>query len=114
MSCFVFGHFSNCYSIVKQSLFNLIPGAADALFADFADVLVACFVGFACFVALFGELHHDEFAVPAVLGVELHDSVGGGSRAREEVEDKISFFSRCRNQIFNQNSRLRKAKCFGP
>ena len=57
---------------------DLITGTANALFADFADVLVTCFVGFACFVTLFGELHHDEFAVSAVFGVKLHDGVGGG------------------------------------
>ena len=60
---------------------DLIPTTADALLANFADVLVACFVGFACFIALFRELHHDEFAVSAVLGVELHDGMGGGGRA---------------------------------
>ena len=68
---------------------DLIPSAADALLADSADGFVACFVGFACFIALFGKLHHDEFAVSAVLGVELHDGMGSGGGAREEVEDNI-------------------------
>ena len=66
---------------------DLFTGTANALLADFADVLVACFVGFACFIALFGDLHHDEFAVSAVLGIELHDSVGGGSGAGEKVKN---------------------------
>ena len=61
--------------------FNLVSGTANALFADFADGLVTGFIGFACFVALFWQLHHDELAVSAVLGVELHDGVGGGGRA---------------------------------
>ena len=68
---------------------DLIPSAADALLADFADGFVACFVGFACFIALFRKLHHDKFAVPAVLGVELHDGMGGGGGAGEEVKDSI-------------------------
>ena len=70
---------------------DLVPGATNALFADFADVLVACFIGFAGFIALFRQLHHDEFAVPTVLGVQLHDCVSGGGGAREEVENNILF-----------------------
>ena len=71
---------------------DLFTGTANALLADFADVLVACFVGFACFVALFGELHHDEFAVPAVLGILTHNSMGSRSRTRKEVKyNRISF-----------------------
>lgn len=65
--------------------FDFLACAADALFADFADVLVARFIGFAGFVAGFGKLHHDEFAVSTVLGVELHHGVGCGSGAGEEV-----------------------------
>ncbi|MEF2800086.1 MAG: hypothetical protein U0N50_08540 [Christensenellales bacterium] len=65
----------------------LFSRTTNALFADLADIFVACFVGFACFIALFWKLHHDEFAVSAVLSVELHNGVGGGGRAREEVED---------------------------
>ena len=67
--------------------FDFIARAADALFADFADVFVARLVRFGFFIAGFGQLHHNEFAVTAVLGVQLHDSVGGGGRAGEEVED---------------------------
>lgn len=66
---------------------DLIPSAADALLAYFADVFVARLVGFACFVTWLGKLYHDEFAMSAVLGVELHDSVSGGSGTREKVED---------------------------
>ena len=68
--------------------FDFLTGAADALLANFTDVFVTGFVGFACFVALFGQLHHYELAVSAVFGVKLHDGVGGGGRAREEVEDE--------------------------
>lgn len=57
------------------------------LFTDFADVFVACFVGFTRFVALFRKLHHDELTVAIVLGVKLHNGVGGGGRAGEEIED---------------------------
>ena len=32
---------------------DLVPSAAYALFADFADIFVTGFIGFACFVALF-------------------------------------------------------------
>ena len=67
--------------------FDFLACAADALFADFADVLVARFIGFAGFVAGFGEAEHDEFTVSAVFGVELHHGVGGGGRTGEEVED---------------------------
>ena len=68
--------------------FDLVAGAADALFADLADILVARLVGLAGFIALFGKLHHNEFSVSAVLGVELHHRVGGSGRAGEEVEDE--------------------------
>ena len=68
------------------------PRAADAFLADFGDGLVACFVGFAFFVADFGQLHHDELALAAIFGVELHDGVGGGGGAGEEVEDYVIFF----------------------
>ena len=71
---------------------DFIARAADALFADFADVFVARLVRFGFFIAGFGQLHHNEFAVTAVLGVQLHDSVGGGGRAGEEVEDDEVFF----------------------
>ena len=74
--------------------FDFLACAADALFADFTDVLVTRFIGFAGFVAFFGKLNHDEFAVSAVLGVELHHGVGGGGRTGEEVEDDGILF-RC-------------------
>ena len=67
--------------------FDLVTGAADALLADFADGLVAHFIGFTCFIALFGKLHHDKLAVSAVLGVELHDGVSGCGRAGEKVKN---------------------------
>ena len=75
--------------IFKLTVFflNFFACAADALLADFADVLVARFVGFACFIALFGKLHHDKLAVSPVLSIELHHSVSSGGRAGEEIED---------------------------
>ena len=71
--------------------FDFFACAANAFFADFGDGFVACFVGFAFFVADFGQLHHDEFALAAVFGVELHNGVGGGGGAGEEVEDDVIF-----------------------
>ena len=59
---------------------DLVSGAADAFLADFADGLVTGFVGFALFVSEFRQLHHDELAVSAVFGVELHNGVSGGGR----------------------------------
>ena len=76
---------------------ELAFGTADALLADFTDVFVARFVGFACFDALFRKLNHDELAVPASLGVELYDRMGSSGRAREEIKDlrgSAVFYSR--------------------
>lgn len=64
---------------------NFLPCATDTLLADVADCFVPSFVGFALFVTGFGQLHHDELAVAAILGVELHDGVGGGGGAGEEI-----------------------------
>ena len=64
----------------------------DALLADFADIRIACFIRLALFIADFRQLHHDEFAFAAILGVQLHHGVGGGGRAGEEVEDNGIFF----------------------
>ena len=64
-----------------------VTGTADAFFADFANIFVTRFIGFAGFVTLFRKLNHDEPTVSAVLGVELHDGVGGGGGTREEIED---------------------------
>ena len=81
--------------------FDFLTGAADALFADFANVFVTCFEGFTVFVAGFGELYHDELAVPAVLGVELHDRVGSGGGAGEEVEnDRVSFCCQIHTEFY--------------
>ena len=68
------------YSIQKMCIYfyYLLPCTADAFFANVADGFVAGFVGFALFVTGFWQLHPDKFAVAAVLGVELHDGVGGG------------------------------------
>ena len=64
-------------------LLDLAPGSADALLADLADVFVPRLVGLALFIAGFRQLHHDKLPVAAVLGVELHDRVGGGGRSAE-------------------------------
>ena len=50
-------------------LFDFLACTTNTLLADFADVLVACLVGFALFVRLFGQLHHDKFTVSAILSV---------------------------------------------
>lgn len=58
------------------------------------------------FVTGFGKLHHDEFAVSAVLSVELHDSVGGGSGTGEEIKNDTICFITCNigQQLFNVSS----------
>ena len=66
---------------------DLFTRTADALFADFANVFVTCFEGFTVFVAGFGELYHDELAVPAVRLVHVEDGMGGGAGTGEGVED---------------------------
>ena len=68
-------------------LLDFLSGAANALLADFADVLVTRLESLALFVAGFGQLHHDKLAVSAVLGVELHHRMGGSGRAGEEVHN---------------------------
>ena len=73
---------------------DFLCGLADALFADFANVLVSRLVCLALFVTGFGQLHHNEFAMPSVLGVQLHHGVGGSSGAGEEVEN----YFRSRNE----------------
>ena len=70
---------------------DFISGPADAFLANIADGFIASFVGFALFAADFRELYHDELAVAAVLGIELHDGVGGGGGAGEEVEKNLVF-----------------------
>ena len=67
---------------------NLGTSTTDALFADFADVLISCFIGFTLLIGQFGKLNHDILAITSIFGVELHDGVSGGSRAGEEIEDK--------------------------
>ena len=61
---------------------------ADALLADFADIIVARLSRFRAFGAGLRELYHDELAIAAVLGVELHNGVGGRGRAGEEIQRK--------------------------
>ena len=84
-------------------LFNFPARTADTLLADFADVLVACLVGFALLVRLFRQLHHDKLAVFTIFSVQFHHSMGSRCGTREEVEnDSIFFNSRNGNQIANQ------------
>ena len=64
---------------------DLVPGPADALFADLADVLITGFERLGFFITRFRKLNHDKLALPTVLGVELHDSVGSGGGTREEI-----------------------------
>ena len=61
----------------RTILFNFLSGTANALFADFADVLITSFIGFALFVRRFGELDHNKLAVSTIFGVQLHNGVGG-------------------------------------
>ena len=80
---------------------DFLPSTADALLADFADILVACFMGFAFFIAGFRQLYHNEFAVAAILGVELHDRVGGGGGAGEEIHNDRIFVGNHFDKIQN-------------
>ena len=76
---------------VRVLRLDLVTGPADALLADLADIFISGLERLRFFVAGFRQLHHDELAVPAILGVELHDRVGGGGGSGEEVENiKIS------------------------
>lgn len=72
---------------VRMLGLDFVARAANALLADLTDVLVPGFVGFAGLVTLFGKLHHDKLAMSAVLGVQLHDGMGSGGRAGEEIEN---------------------------
>ena len=65
---------------------DLIPGTADAGFADLTDGLEARLGGLALLTAGLGQLHHNEAAAAAVLRVEAHHRVGGGGGAGEEVQ----------------------------
>ena len=56
----------------RGGVFYLLSGEANALLADLTDVFVAGFGGFGVGSAELGQLHHDEAAIAAVLGVELH------------------------------------------
>ena len=73
--------------------FLAVHRTADTLLADFADVLVACLVGFALFVRLFGQLHHNKFTVSPVLGVQFHYSMGGSGRTGEKIKNNGIFSS---------------------
>lgn len=87
-------------------------GAADALFANFTDIFIPHLVSLGFFVTGFRQLYHDKFPVSAVLGVYLHDGVGGGSGAGEKV--KYNIISTCMNihQKVNQRNWLWKGKHF--
>ena len=74
---------------------DFTASTADALFADFANVLIASLVRFALFVRLFRQLHHNELAVSAIFSVQLHNGVGGCGRAGKEVEDYCIFLTIC-------------------
>ena len=81
-------------------------GPADALFAYFRNGFVARLVGFGFFVARLWQLHHDELAIAAVFSVELHDGMGGGGGAGEEVEDDVSLIP------WNNSSELSEQYCW--
>ena len=65
----------------RTFVFDFLTGAADTLFADFADGGITCLVCFALFVTRFGNLYHDEFTVSSVLSVKLHNCMGSCRRA---------------------------------
>ena len=64
---------------------DFIACTADAFLADFANGLVARLCGFRIFIALFWELDHDEFAMAAVFGIQLHNGMSYCRGTREEV-----------------------------
>ena len=68
---------------------DFLGSAADALFANLADIFVSRVVCFAFFTAYLGQLYHDKAAAAAVFCVELHDGMGGGGTAAEKVEDNV-------------------------
>ena len=70
----------------------LLARTADTLLADFADVLVACLVGFALLVRLFRQLHHDKLSVSTIFSVQFHYSMGGSSGTGEKIKDNIIIF----------------------
>ena len=76
----------------RTVFFDFSTCTADALLADFTDVLVSCFIGFTLFIGHFGKLNHNELAVPAIFCVKLHNGMGSCSRTGEEVENKIILF----------------------
>src|SRR5690554_2131867 len=71
---------------VWMLLLDLAGRTADALFADLGNGGVPGFAGFRVFGCWLGYLHHDELAIAAVFGVELHYGVGGSGGAGKEVE----------------------------
>ena len=72
---------------------NFRSGAADALFADFADIPKARLVRLAFFVADFGKLYHNKLTVAAVLRVELHNRVGSRCATGKEVKDNVALIA---------------------
>lgn len=69
--------------------YYLLPCAAYALLANLTDVGISGLTRLALFIHNFGELHHNEFTMSSVLGIELHNGVCCCSTAAEEVENKI-------------------------
>ena len=60
---------------------DLSARTADALFGDFGDVQITCFIRFGLLIGGFGQLDADTAAAAAVFGIELHHGVGGGGGA---------------------------------
>src|SRR5690625_3329063 len=67
------------------------PGPTDALLADFRDVWITGLERIALLITGLGKLNHDMSAIASILSIELHQGVGGGSGAGEEVEDETVF-----------------------
>ena len=68
-----------------QFLLNLLTGTADALLTNLANVFVASLVSLTVLVSLFRKLNQNEFTMTTVLGIQLHDSMGSGGGAGEEI-----------------------------
>ena len=65
-------------------LLDFLSGTADALLADFADVLIACFVGFASRFNSFMELNKNEFPTSIVLVIIFYNSMCSSCTSRKD------------------------------
>ena len=63
----------------------------DAFAGNVGNGLESCLAGFGIFGRGFGQLHHNETAIAAVFGVELHDSMSGCGATCEEIKNSVIY-----------------------